>query len=109
MDGSIYQALGTLTATPMNVRILTSKRPADFALETQKFVKQHTGFTVELRATRDFHDRFIILDRTRCYLLGASVKDAGNKGFTIVPLQEPSIVRFILDHADQVWASATPL
>ncbi len=109
MDGSIYQALGTLTATPMNVRMLTSKHPADFALETKKFVKQHAGFTVEVRAARDFHDRFIMLDRTRCYLLGASIKDAGNKGFTVVPLQEPSIVRFILDHADQVWTSATPL
>jgi len=108
-DGSIYQALGTLTATPMNVRILTSKHPADFALETKKFVKQHTGFAVEVRAARDFHDRFIILDQARCYLLGASIKDAGNKGFTIVPLQEPSIVQFILDHANQVWASATPL
>jgi hypothetical protein len=46
---------------------------------------------------------------TSSYLLGASIKDAGNKGFTIVPLQEASIVRFILDHADPVWASATPL
>jgi hypothetical protein len=109
MDSSIYQALGTLTAAPMNVRILTSKHPADFALETKKFIKQHAGFGVEVRATRDFHDRFIFLDQIKCYLLGASIKDAGNKGFTIVPLQEPSIVRFILDHADQVWASATLL
>ena len=109
MDGSIYLALATLAPTTMNVRILTSKHPADFALETKKFTKQHGGFVVEVRTTKDFHDRFIILDRTRCYLLGASIKDAGNKGFTIVPLQEPSIVRFILDHADQVWATAAPL
>jgi hypothetical protein len=109
MDGSIYQAFGTLTATPMNVRILTSKHPADFALETKKFTKQHSGFAVEIRTTKDFHDRFIFLDQTQCYLLGASLKDAGNKGFTVVPLQEQSIVRFILDHADQVWASAPPL
>jgi hypothetical protein len=109
MDGSIYQLLGTLAPATMNARILTSKCPADFALETKKFTKQHPGFTVEVRTTKDFHDRFIILDQTRCYLLGASIKDAGNKGFTVVPLQEPSIVRFILDHANQVWASATPL
>lgn len=109
MDGSIYQALGTLTPATMHVRILTSKHPTDFALETKKFAKQHARFTVEIRTTKDFHDRFIILDRTRCYLLGASIKDAGNKGFTIVPLQEQNIVRFISDHADQVWASALPL
>jgi hypothetical protein len=93
----------------MDVRILTSKCPSDFSLEAKKFAKQHLGFTVEVRATKDFHDRFIILDQTRCYLLGASIKDAGNKGFTVVPLQEPTIVRFILDHANQVWASATLL
>jgi hypothetical protein len=109
MDGSIYQVLGTLSPATMKVRILTSKHPADFLLETKKFTKQHAGFCVEVRTTRDFHDRFIILDHTRCYLLGASIKDAGNKGFTVVPLQEPNIVRFILDHADQVWASAAHL
>lgn len=109
MDGSIYQVLGTLTPPTMNVRILTSKHPTDFVLETTKFRKQHSRFTVEVRTTKDFHDRFIILDRSKCYLLGASIKDAGNKGFTIVPLQEPSIVGFILGHADQVWSTAAPL
>jgi hypothetical protein len=109
MDGTIFQLLGTLASTTMTVRILTSKCPSDFSLEAKKFTKQHPGFAVEVRTTRDFHDRFIILDKTRCYLLGASIKDAGNKGFTVVPLQEPTIVRFILDHANQVWASATPL
>ena len=109
MDGSIFQVLSTVGATTMRIRILTSKCPADFALESKKFMKQHSGFTVEVRATKDFHDRFIILDGDRCYLLGASIKDAGNKGFTIVPLQEPTIVTFILTHAEQVCASATPL
>jgi hypothetical protein len=109
MDGTIFQLLGTLASVTMTVRILTSKCPTDFSLEATKFMKQHPGFRVEGRTTRDFHDRFIILDNTWCYLLGASIKDAGNKGFTVVPLQEPTIVRFILDHANQVWASATPL
>jgi hypothetical protein len=109
MDCSIYQVLGTLTPATMTVSLLTSKYPADFALEARKFTKQHPGFGVEVRTTRDFHDRFIILDQAKCYLLGASVKDAGNKGFTIVPLQEASIVQFILKHANEVWAAATPL
>ena len=109
MDGSIYQVLGTLTPATMGVQILTSKVPTDFALEGQKFVRQHPGFTLQLRKTKDFHDRFVIVDRSRCYLLGASIKDAGNKGFTIVPLEEPAIIRLISNHADQVWTSATPL
>jgi hypothetical protein len=109
MDGSIYQVLGTLTPATMVVQILTSKVPTDFALEGQKFVKQHPGFTLRLRKTKDFHDRFVIVDRSTCYLLGASIKDAGNKGFTIVPLEEPAIIQLISNHADQVWTSAAPL
>ena len=108
MDGSIFQVLSTIQ-TAMPVRVLTAKHPADFVLESKKFVKQHSGFSVETRITKDFHDRFIIVDGDHCYLLGASIKDAGNRGFTIVPLQEPALTKFILDHADQVWATATPL
>jgi hypothetical protein len=109
MDGSIYQVLGTLTPANMSIQILTSKVPSDFALEGQKFAKQHPGFTLHLRKTKDFHDRFVIIDRSKCYLLGASIKDAGNKGFTIVPLEEPALIQFIINHADQVWTSATQL
>jgi hypothetical protein len=108
MDGSIFQVLGTLAPGYVAVRILTSKYPPDFALENKKFMRQHPGFVVDVRATRDFHDRFIILDKTKCYLLGASIKDAGNKGFTIVQLGEPSIVQSILTYTNQVWGVATP-
>ena len=109
MDASIYQVLGALSPAKMAVKILTSKVPADFVLEGQKFTKQHAAFTLELRKTKDFHDRFIILDQSKCYLLGASIKDAGNKGFTIVPLEDPSVVQFFLGYASQVWNAATPL
>jgi hypothetical protein len=109
MDSSIYKILGTLSATSMEINILTSKVPSDFALEGQKFAKQHPGFTVKLRQTKDFHDRFVILDGNRCYLLGASIKDAGNKTFTIVPLEDAATITFLTNHADTVWISATPL
>jgi len=109
MDSSIFQVLGTLSSAVVTVKLLTSKIPADFGLEAQKFVKQHSGFSVEARRTKDFHDRFIILDEKNCFLLGASIKDAGNKGFTVVPLSEFSIVKSVIDHANQVWPSATTI
>jgi hypothetical protein len=109
MDGSIYEMLGTLTPATLGIQLLTSKVPSDFALEGQKFVKQHAGFTLEIRRTQEFHDRFVIVDGAKCYLLGASIKDAGNKGFTIVPMEDVSIINLITSYANQVWASATPL
>jgi hypothetical protein len=109
MDGSIYLMLGTVAAAPIAVQIMTSKAPTDFGLEGQKFVKQHPGFTLEIRKTKEFHDRFVIVDDRKCYLLGASIKDAGNKGFTIVPMEDFSIVSLIKNYANQVWATASPV
>ena len=109
MDHSIFKVLGTLSPDHVSVKLLTSKAPTDFALEAKKFVKQNPRFTVEPRRTKDFHDRFIILDHAVCYLLGASIKDAGNKGFTVVHLSELSIVKSFIDHANSVWAAANPV
>jgi hypothetical protein len=109
MDNSIFKVLATLSPGHLRVKLLTSKVPADFALEAQKFVKQHSGFPLEPRKTKDFHDRFIILDQAVCYLLGASIKDAGNKGFTVVQLSEHSIIKSVIDHANKAWSSANPI
>jgi len=109
MNGTIYQVLGTLPVANMAVHILTSNIPTDVMLEGQKFVKQRLHYTLEIRTTKDFHDRFIVVDKARGYLLGASIKDAGHKSFTIVPLEDPAVLQFFINHAAQVWASAAVL
>lgn len=107
VDGSIYQLLGTISAAAMAVRILTLKVPSDFALEKQKFIKQHPEFRVEARTAKDFHDRFIFVDKTQCHLVGASIKDAGSRGCTLPAINDSRIVKFILDYANDVWGRAT--
>lgn len=107
MDSTIYVVLSTLTKTP-DVRFLTSKIPNDFGLEGKKFARQH-ALALEIRTTRDFHDRFILVDGKECYFLGASIKDAGAKGFSIVPLRDIPVVKFFRQYAEEVWNSATPL
>ena len=39
--------------------------------------------TLEIVISDEFHDRFLILDRSRFFHIGASIKDAGRKGFEI--------------------------
>ena len=39
---------------------------------------------LDVKYTRAFHDRFLILDKTKAYHVGASLKDAGKKCFGIV-------------------------
>ena len=49
-----------------------------------------------MRHTASFHDRFLILDGTEGYLVGASLKDAGKKSFAIARIEDASIVDAVL-------------
>ena len=51
---------------------------------------------LEIRHTALFHDRFIILDKTEGYHVGASLKDAGKKSFAITRLEDTTIIDAIL-------------
>ena len=52
--------------------------------------------TLEVKHPTSLHDRFLILDGTRGYLVGASLKDTGKKSFAVARLEDSSIVKPIL-------------
>jgi len=66
----------------VQVRIVTKSISDQFRLDMKKFGEQY--FTIEVKATKDIHDRFIIIDGDIVYHFGASLKDLGKKlfGFT---------------------------
>jgi hypothetical protein len=90
LDGTIFTMLAMCSSSDLSVRLLTAKVPADFALEGGEFRKQFPQFAIEARKTSDFHDRFIIVDDSRCWHIGASIKDAGGKTFMISELEDTS-------------------
>lgn len=102
LDGSIFTMLATSCARALSIKLLSAKVPADFALEGQKFHKQFPQFSFEARRTSDFHDRFMIVDDSRCWHIGASIKDAGGKTFMISELEDSTN----RDALKQVFASS---
>jgi hypothetical protein len=93
-----------LTNIPLGckVRILGEHLKGDFALEARKFIAQHRA-SVEVRTTANYHDRFIILDGKRCFHLGASIKDAGNKTFLLSEIERPQIIAATIADAEAEW------
>jgi hypothetical protein len=85
VDSSLFQFLLS-TNGPKACRILTKSRnlPRDFLAEAAVFVAQH-GFALLVRSSDAFHDREIIVDGQRAFVLGASIKDAGKRAFNIIP------------------------
>ena len=74
----------------VTVEIITSRRGNRIsASDIAKFNAQHGGLTV--RTSKNFHDRFLIIDDKTLYLVGASLKDLGSKCFAFAKLDASSI------------------
>jgi hypothetical protein len=84
----------------------TSSLPTDFALEGKKWLSQHAGSSLNVRTTKEFHDRFIILDNSVCWHIGCSIKDAGNKAFMLSELEDRDNREALLAQARKSWDAA---
>ena len=105
VDDTLWPLLKNLPAT-VAIRILTAQMKSDFALEGKKFAAQH-GNSVEVRTTKSYHDRFILLDGTKCWHLGASIKDAGNKAFLVSEILSPTLVAAVQADVQNTWNAAS--
>ncbi len=104
VDGTLWSLL-TNVAPSVKIRIMTMQMKQDFALEARKFVAQH-GAVIEIRQTAQYHDRFIVLDASRCWHLGASIKDAGNKAFAMSEVVSATIRAAISADIEATWNRA---
>jgi hypothetical protein len=84
------------------------KAKADFALEAKHFIAQHGG-QVEARVTSDYHDRFIVVDGTTVWHLGASIKDAGKKAFALSQFERLLIRNTVIADIETTWSDSNPL
>ena len=107
-DQSVFHLLGTRKdLTKLNVRIVCWEYAAKVAAEAKLFVAQYPGVTVEVRKPgKDFHDRFIVIDGKECVHLGASIKDAGVKGFMLNRVEDAENLKKLLDEIEASWNSA---
>ena len=87
LDGTIFELLKTVADAINSFRLLTYKISPDFQLEANKFVSQY-NVSLEVRQSKDFHDRFVILDNHECWHIGASIKDAGAKAFMLSRVED---------------------
>ena len=79
-------------AKGVTVEIVTSRRGNNIsASDAAKFNTQHGGLTITV--SKNFHDRFLVIDDKTLYLVGASLKDLGWKCFAFTKLDSAEIPR----------------
>ena len=106
LDSSIFTVLKTIPLVSINVRLFTFKIPSDFALESRKFLLQYANYSIELRKTREFHDRFIIIDNLKCWHIGCSIKDAGKKAFMISVIEDDTNRNALMKQIEDTWINS---
>lgn len=106
----LFATLGAIGPETLSIQLLTTTKnlKSDFAIEMTKFRQQHSGIAVEVRTTTDFHDRFIAIDESEYYHVGASMKDAGKRAFLISRLQDEPVISSLKQYITDVWLSAEP-
>jgi hypothetical protein len=107
IDGTLWPLL-TNVPPACGIRVLTQHTKPDFALEGVKFRSQH-GFNIQVRLASSYHDRFVILDGKKCFHLGTSINNAGNKAFMISEVVRPQIAAAIVSDVESEWQKATVL
>lgn len=110
IDNTIFEVLKTIPEVPIKIDLLTFRiYGADFSHECNLFKTQHKSYSVEIRTTNEFHDRFIVVDKNRCWHIGASIKDAGKKAFMMSLIEDERNVAALISQIDESWGSARGL
>lgn len=78
MDDTVLTLMGKRN-TNVSAIIYTKTISNQLRLDLQRYNSQYSPIEIELFS--DAHDRFLIIDNTELYYIGASLKDLGKKWF----------------------------
>lgn len=107
IDGYISQdTLDILSGkhSAVQVSILTKDVSPQVRIAANAFQKQFGS--LEIKESRAFHDRFLIVDDVDFYHFGASIKDIGHRGFMFSLIEEPEIVDALRTKFLKEWSMA---
>jgi hypothetical protein len=106
-DGQAFETYIGPIGSSCSIRLLCSRYSSEVAGHAAAFTAQY-GVNLDLRKSRNLHDRLVIIDGSDCWIVGGSIKDAGKKPTYLVPLQ-PSISPIKVSIYESLWQQATPI
>jgi hypothetical protein len=78
----------------VRVKIITQLGTPIKPLDIEKFNEQYGH--LEIKFSKDYHDRFIIIDQNELYHIGASLKDLGKKCFAFSVIVDRNLLDNIM-------------
>jgi len=80
----------------VKVILITSNKSKLKETDIKKYQLQYTNLNIQYDNT--FHDRYIIIDKSTIYHLGASINHAGSKTFSINILEDNVVKNSLLNN-----------
>lgn len=80
----------------VTVTIITQQNTALKTADINSFNAQYSSITVKY--SKAFHDRFLIIDNTLLYHIGASIKDLGKKCFAFSKIEDEAIIKNLISN-----------
>ena len=84
----------------VNVILITSNKSKLKETDIKKYQLQYTNLDIKYDDT--FHDRYIILDKSKIYHLGASINHAGSKTFSINILEDKVLKESLINNINLI-------
>ena len=105
-DQTLFQHLSARAAQPLSVKILCWQYASTVAAEAKAFEAQHSGWAIQVRQNKDFHDRFVVVDDSACVHIGASINGVGKTAFMISRVEDKENLAALLTAMQGSWAMA---
>jgi len=106
LDESIFDYLESLDPA-IQLKLLTANRKPIFKTLYLPFAKKHGN--IEAKENKDCHDRFIAIDESVIYHLGASINYAGHKAFMINKIEDEQEKKKFTNDFTNWWSTAKPI
>lgn len=90
----------------VTARVLTANMRADYAAMGRRYRGERGNGALETRESNSIHDRYILIDDSVCYHIGASLKDLGKKVFSFSRKDEPTEAAKLIATLRAAWAAA---
>jgi len=87
------------------VKLLVGKISPAFQTLAQDFNKQYKS--LEVRSSKVFHDRFVIVDGKDYYHFGASLEHLGNRAFMFSKIEESTMTLALQTQWEEAWKQGT--
>jgi hypothetical protein len=84
-NGEAFDAYLSTAKPGLNIRILADRYSKDISSYVEKHKAQFQT-NIELRSSKELHDRLIFIDDDSAWIMGGSIKDAGKKATYLIPL-----------------------